>query len=388
MKISKHVIFPAALMALAAGCWSAAATAQDAQQAASPMFITLPPHNIYDFTPSAPPPSVLTTFTSSFVYNAVTYPYTMVGLDPACVPPACHVATPAFIIPIKIHIIGGSTFSPGHVLATFPPETVTLNVKRSPMFVSSTWTLPGTCPPQTCTLPNREYEDAYQKASLWGLGAGVKPSYHDRLVNPPTVVPIVTLTCGTPNCKMGVNPITNMGAVAMVDVNFFDVTCQNAINANTAITPGVVAICLTYDTFLTSGGACCIGGYHSAYGGAGSQTYIYTTWIDPINCVAPCQFAEDTAAFSHETAEWMTDPYINNSVPYTPCNGLIEVGDPLEQHDYVQALTGPPAYSYHVQDLVFLSYFYQAASSALNGWYTFDNEGGYTAPCSHGPARQ
>jgi hypothetical protein len=36
-----------------------------------------------------------------------------------------------------------------------------------------------------------------------------------------------------------------MGTVAMVDVNFFDATCQNAINANAAITPGAVAICLT-----------------------------------------------------------------------------------------------------------------------------------------------
>ena len=382
MRVSRHVIFSAALIALGAGCLSAAAMAQDSQQAAKPMFGTLPPHNINNFTPRALPPNVLTTFTKSFVYNTVTYPFTMVGADPSvCLGATCNVAAPAFIIPIKI-VIGASTFNPSHVLVTVPPETVTQNVKRSPMFAPSTWTLPPLC--GVCSLPNRQYEDAYQKASLW-VNTSSKPTYHDRLVNPPTVVAPVTLTCGTPNCTTGINPISGMGTVALVNLNLLDSTCQSAINANPSITPGAVAICLTYDTFLTSG-SCCVGGFHSAYGGPSSQTYIYATWIDPINCVAPCQFSEDTAAVSSQVAAWIADPYLNNSVPYAPCSGLLEVEEPLPQHDYVQSLLGPPAYSYHVQDLVVLPYFYQAVSSAVNGWYTFDNEAGYIAPCSHGPA--
>jgi len=356
MKISKHVILSTALIVLAAGCLTAAAMAQDVQQA-KPMFKTLPAHNTYNFN-SPPPPAPLKTFNSSFVYSGHTYPFTMVGHNPGtCAGAGCNVSTPTFIIPIKI-VIGSSTFDPNHNLGT---QTVIQNTAGSPMFVNSNWTLGGT------NLNNREYTDAYQKASLWGIGASAKPSYHVRLLAP-TILPTVTLQCGAPNCSTSINPITGVGTVALVDINLMDITIQNAINSNPSVTPGSFPIALTYDTYLTSGG-CCIGGYHSAYGGIGSQTYTHTTWIDPISCVGLCQFSEDVAAFSHETGEWIEDPYVNNSGG--ACGGALEVGDPLVQHDYIQTIAG---YNYHVQDLVFLPYFYQTPSQALNGWYTFRNE--------------
>jgi hypothetical protein len=369
MKISKHVILSAALVVLAAGCLTGSAMAQDAQQQAKPMFKVMPAHNTFNFT-TTPPPVALKTFSSTFTYSSHSYPFTMVGFNPGTTRTKYSVATPTFIIPIKI-VIGSNTFDPNHNLGT---QTVIQNVEGSPMFVASNWTL------GTHHLNNREYEDAYQVSSLWGLGTRTESTYHVRL-DAPTVLPTVTLTCSSPNCAVVTNPITGHGTVAEVDINLMDSTIQNAINSNSSITPGTFPIALTYDTFLTEGG-CCIGGYHSAYGGVGSQTYAHTTWIDPISCSGLCQFSEDVAAFSHETDEWIEDPYVNNQVPYSPCEGYLEVGDPLVEHDYIQVIAG---YNYHVQDLVFFPYFYQTPSQAINGWYTFRNESGWTAPCSQGP---
>jgi hypothetical protein len=360
MKISKHVILSTALIVLAGGCFTAAAMAQDAQQS-KPMFTTLPAHNTYNVT-NPPPPSVLKHWSSTYGSGA----FTMVGKNPGTCGASCNTATPSFIIPIKV-VIGTHTFDPNAHPPADPTHTVIQNTAGSPMFVNSNWTLSAT------HLNNREYIDAYQKASLWGLGTSAENSYHVRL-NAPTVLPTVTLTCGSPNCAVTTNPITGQGTVGEVNINLMDATIQNAINGNASITPGAFPIALTYDVFLTSGG-CCIGGYHSAYGGIGSQTYSHTTWIDPLSCGIGCQFSEDVAAFSHETGEWTMDPYVNNP----GCGGLMENGDPLVEEDYIQPIGG---FNYHVQDLVFFQYFGTTFHS-LNSWYDFRDL--FTSTCENGP---
>jgi hypothetical protein len=363
MKISKHVILSTALIALAAGCLTAAAMAQDAQQQAKPTFTTLPAHNTFNVTSPAPA-NTLTTFNTHYGPNAV--PVTIVGRNPRKTHNNYNVSTPSFIIPIKI-VINGMTFDPNANPPADPTHTVIQNTAGSPMFVNSNWTL------GTHNLNNREYIDAYTKASFWAWGTGTEDSWHVRL-DAPTVLPTVTLTCSSPNCSTGRNPITGQGTVALVNINLIDSTIQNAINSNPSVTPGAFPIALVYDTFMTSGG-CCIGGYHSAYGGVGSQTYAVTTWIDPLSCGIGCQFSEDVAAFSHETGEWSLDPYVNNR----GCGGLMENGDPLVEQDYIQVIAG---FNYHVQDLVFLPYFYQTPSKALNGWYSFRNHN--LSVCSNG----
>jgi hypothetical protein len=363
MKISKHIILSTALIALGASCLTTAAMAQDAQQEAKPMFTTLPAHNTYNVT-TPPPPSVLNVWSST--YGSGHTPFTMVGYNPGTCGHSCKSTTPTFIIPIKV-VIGSDTFNPNAHPPAEPTHTVIYNTARSPMFVNSNWTLGSE------SLTDREYIDAYQKASLWGLGTSSEGSYHVYLMKP-TVLPTVTLTCGSPNCTVTTNPITGQGTVGLVDINLMDSTIQNAINSNASITPGAFPIALTYDVFLTSGG-CCIGGYHSAYGGIGSQTYAHTTWIDPLSCGIGCQFSEDTAAFSHETGEWVEDPYVNNR----GCGGLLEVGDPLVEEDYIQTIGG---FNYHVQDLVFFQYFGTTFNS-LNSWYDFRDL--FTSTCENGP---
>src|SRR5207249_3968848 len=81
----------------------------------------------------------------------------------------------------------------------------------------------------------------------------------------------------------------------------------------------------------------------------------------------------DINGLSHETAEWLNDPFANNIAPawYSPlapqygCSNYLEVGDPLVGVAFV-------VNGYHPQDEAFLPWFArQSPSTAINGQYTY-----------------
>src|SRR6202790_386100 len=72
----------------------------------------------------------------------------------------------------------------------------------------------------------------------------------------------------------------------------------------------VFCLCSSPMTFLTSGGGCCIGGYHSANGAQPSgQTYSHATYVD-----SPGSFSQDVSALSHEIGERDVARIIKNHV--------------------------------------------------------------------------
>jgi hypothetical protein len=110
----------------------------------------------------------------------------------------------------------------------------------------------------------------------------------------------------------------------------------------------------------------------------------------------------DVSTFNHELAEWMNDPFINNTVPvwmYPPAddpntvcsdNPYLEVGDP--QGNGPTYVDFPPAFitvggvTYHLQQLVLWQWFTdQVPSSAYNGWYTFPITDSITQPAVYCP---
>jgi hypothetical protein len=75
----------------------------------------------------------------------------------------------------------------------------------------------------------------------------------------------------------------------------------------------------------------------------------------------------------------MDDPFGNNPVPawghigqQPGCQGNLEVGDPLTGTN-IPDVTMPNGFSYHLQELVFFSWFYGAPSTAVNGWFSDNN---------------
>jgi len=332
-------------------------TAQVKPQPAKPMFARLPPRYLANVLAPATP--TVTNWTGTLSSGGSSF--TMVGTNPQTTNTTTTVT--AYLVPIRIVInpTPGGIFDPAHVLSN--GRSVTKNVSMSPVFNSGIDFVQG-----GTDVGNTQYIDAYQRASFWGY-VSTNTNYHVllNLVVLPTVTMAVPPSSGSINTEFGVR-------VALVDINYFDSKWESIISANSTITPNSFPIALTYDTYLTQGG-CCIGGYHSAFGNASApQTYSHFTYIDKVGA-----FSQDVSALSHEVGEWMDDPFINNP----GCGGLLENGDPLEGEanfgGFPYILSG---FTYNLQDLVLLQYFGQSPSTAVNGWWSFQNAS--LSECSNG----
>jgi hypothetical protein len=347
------------LVALAIlGACAGTALAQDNSETNQPargMFVTLPAHLHPDIVP---PAASLPSWNGSFTSGGSNYTYNMVGTAPST---NTSTTITTYIIPVKIVITARSgsktTFDPSHVLSN--GNTVTTNTVDSPIFDSSTTYTQG-----GVDVGTTQYIDAFQRANFWGTVKN-EPSYH--LLLGATVLAEQTLspsrTYGTTGSPFGFT-------AGEVDINWFDAQLPGLIS-KLGIQPNTFPIFLTYDVYLTQGGSCCIGGYHSSEGSVSNpQSYAEATYVDHAGA-----FSQDVSALSHEVGEWADDPLtVNYNGNNTPC-GILEVGDPLEGNPnyggYHYTLHG---FTYNLQDLVTLPYFGAPPSTSVNNWFTFQGE--------------
>ncbi|HEV2494194.1 MAG TPA: hypothetical protein VG204_14100 [Terriglobia bacterium] len=328
------------------------APAQEGRPGPKPMFTTLTPRYLQNLL--APLSPTVANWSGSFMTGGVTYPFTMVGTDPALTNTSTTVT--AYIIPIKI-VVAGKTFDPASIVS---------NVTASPIFHGGIDFVQG-----GTDLGNTQYIDAFQRGNFYG-DVKTNTGYHVLL----NVVVLGEQTLNVPKQDGSVGNPFGFGQVGIVNINYFDAHLQSILSGQSAITPASFPIALTENVYLSNNKSifgCCIGGYHSAFGSSSSpQTYAHSTYIPKTGV-----FAEDVAALSHEVGEWVDDPFVNNGAPNTGgCSGNLEVGDSLVEHDYGYVLSG---FNYHLQDLVFLDYFSGLNSLQVNGWYSFQNE--KTAQC-------
>jgi hypothetical protein len=299
----------------------------------------------------------LPTWVFSWTYNGTKYNATFVGTNPSG---GASTTVPVELIPV---ILKWETTkeNPNTKWASAKASPTALTA-ASPIFDATTdYTQGGT------DLGATQYEDAFQRAALWGTVSS-NTGYH-VLLGKPTIEKPLKLTVPKASGKLG-SPFGTQ--VLEVDINWFD----NAIQSTIAKYPAdSLPIFITSNTYLTSGGGCCIGGYHSY---TGTQAYSHFTFIK-----ATGTFAEDVAALSHEVGEWLDDPLIDNSVA---C-GIYEVGDPLEGgqsgHPYGTWAYPLNGFTYHLQDLVLPPYFGAPTSTSVNGWLTFQGYSGLKV-CSNG----
>ena len=342
------------------------ASAQDVKAPVKGRYLVLPPRLRYDV---ASPPASLQTWNGSFNYQGTNYPYNMVGTAPSS---NSSTTVQVYVIPLKVVITprrgSQTTYDPAHVLTN--GKTVTNNTVGSPIFNSSTTYVQG-----GVDVGTTQYIDAYQRANFWGTVQSA-PSYH-LLLGGPTVLAEQTLS---PSSRYGTTGSPFGFKAGLVDINWFDAQIQSLITKFTQIQPNTLPIFLAYDVYLTQGGQCCIGGYHSSEGSVSNpQAYAFATYVDH-----PGDFAQDVSALSHEVGEWADDPLVvNTNGNNTPC-GILEVGDPLEGEanygGYPYTLNG---FTYNLQDLVTLPYFGAPTSTSVNGWLSFQGNSSLSV-CSNG----
>ncbi len=337
----------AAIAALAVGVVSGARAGDFVPGSEVPRFVVLPPKN-----PNAPVPAsgALPTWNGAFTYQGTKYTYNMVGASPET---GKSVSIHAFIIPIKLKMSDGSVYDPFTKLSN--QKTVVQNTIDSPMFDSTTTYTQG-----GVDVGTTQYIDAFQRANFWYF-VSAHPTSHLLLAGP-TILKEQVLTVpagyGHTGYAFGIK-------AAMVDINWFDAQLGTIMTALTKIQPNTIPIFMSYNTYLTSGGGCCIGGYHSANG---PQSYSFFTYVDKAGA-----FSQDVSALSHEIGEWVDDPLIHgyNNVA---C-GILEVGDPLERNanfgGYPYTVNG---FTYNLQDLVTLPYFGAKPGVSVNKWSTFQGE--------------
>jgi hypothetical protein len=346
-------------------CLAGIASAQDNKEQPKARYVVLPARLRYDLKT---PPASLQTWNGSFNYQGTNYPYNMVGTAPSS---NASTTVQAYIIPLKIVITRRrtkTTFDPAHVLSN--GKTVTNNTVGSPIFNSSTTYVQG-----GVNVGTTQYIDAYQRANFWGTVQS-NPNYH-LLLGGPTVLAEQTLS---PPSSVGTLGSPFGHTAGLVDINWFDAQVQSIISHFSQIQPNTLPIFLTYDVYLTQGGGCCIGGYHSSEGSVSSpQAYAHFTYIDHSG-----DFAQDVSALSHEVGEWADDPLVvNTNGNNTPC-GILENGDPEEGFanfgGFPYTLNG---FTYNLQDLVTLPYFGAPTSTSVNGWFSFQGNSSLFV-CSNG----
>jgi hypothetical protein len=342
-------------------CLAGTALSQDAEKDTvpfKPMFGHLPAHfNMDAAAETATPATALQIFVGSFIYKGTSYSYDMVGTAPST---GTSTTIPVYLIPLRMVYVGKTTttFAPYHKLSN--GRSVVQNTLDSPIFQTGI-----DFDQKSIDLGSTQYIDAFQRGNFWGTVKS-HTGWH-TLLGTPTVEPVQQLTVPAAD-----GSVANEGGVTvgLADINWFDAQIT-AIITKLKLQPNALPIFLTYDTYLTQGGGCCIGGYHSATGSVTApQTYSYFTYIDKVGA-----FAQDVSALSHEIGEWADDPYVGiDGKNNTPC-GILEVGDPLEGNanfgGYPYTLNG---FTYNLQDLVWLPYFGAPPITSAHGWSTFQGE--------------
>jgi hypothetical protein len=361
----------AALFAIASGVSLASAT--DARPnyptvPGVPKFGVMPPtvpwHHVRVF-----PGKQISQWSGSFVDpGGAMVNYTMIGPDPAKTNTTKNIRV--LMVPVRMvygQQNGNMTFDPvKHIVGGTNKSIVDLTV-NSPLLKSNVDFVQG-----GVDLGTTEYIDAFQRGNFWEWVKKNK-NYH-VLLNPVSVARTQTIHVspadGSAQTSGGV-PYGEMSWPA------FDAAIQPFFKAVKA-KPDMLPIFITYNIYLLDGSLCCVGGYHSSTStDHTSQTYAYSTFVDD-----PGQFAEDVSALSHELAEWMDDPFYDNQVNCSGGFDRMEVGDPLDETQYPFTVDG---YTYHLQSLAFITYFGAPRKTAVNKWYSLNQD--LRSTCGFGGAR-
>lgn len=307
-------------------------------------------------------------WTSSFTYQGVTYPFTMVGTNPST---NSTTTVDVAIIPFDFQ------FADGTVLAG---SSKVANVLGSPNFQAAVY-----------SSGNTQFADAVQRAEFWSAVSTTSSQWHTLIPSNPTVYPTQVIQVPQNQATVLVGSVSHR-RFALMSSSWFSDRLHEAINA-LHISSTTLPIILVYDTFLYqhSLNNCCILGYHGAFSSANGngnqqiQTFAFAAWPDPN--IFPVGWA-DVLPLSHEISEWTNDPFIRNFVPPWQfpgipgsCQGNLETGDPMEvvaHPDFPVTIGG---FTYHPQTEAILPWFTrEVPSSAIGGAYSYPDTTKLTGP--------
>jgi hypothetical protein len=375
IRISTRAIGIFVSTAVLAGCMGHASVIPAQTQAGSdrrdPIFLTLPSQHV-DFASldAQRDASETIPFYSGTIRSPldhVDYSYRIVGSDPT----KSDTTTDVLYKPIalKVHFADGTVLDP---MKPACGDTVSVSDRffRGPNFARVALTSNGV------SVGDVQLTDGFQRAEFWEVLKG--PHYHTVLkaAGAPMVVDITAPDDSIVRDGVCAGPDHKVGGV---DVDWMERTVVSL--AKTLAKTNEIALFLTYNVFGTSGGRCCISGFHDAFGTAdGTQVY----GIGAYNDSGTLRHAVETDinVLTHELGDILNDPFplpdreINivppwggiGQVPKGACQNTLETGDPLTGTAFEVRYDG---FTYHPQDLAFFSWFYRTRSIGTGEAYSF-----------------
>ena len=271
----------------------------------------------------------------------------MVGTDPAAGSRTTKV--PVRILPLRFTFDGGITLDGTDVVK---------DIKHSPIFKKATYRSGRT-----------QYGDAMQRASFWDDVRTTSPSYH-VLLSRPRVLPTLSLQVPKGSGTATMQPAGPAGLVTSAYVFSLASLLTQFYDPSSLLI--IVTKDVAGDSFL---------GFHFSLTPAGKplpMTFIWTGYFTSGVWVGPD--LADVYVLSHEVAEWINDPYVNNIVPgwRDPASGvcfnnLLEVADPVEFLPNPSFTVRTDGRTYHLTDTVGISWFaHDVPSRELGGAYSYD----------------
>jgi hypothetical protein len=321
---------------------------------------------------------VIPTWTGSFSSQGTTFPYAVVGSDPAL---GTTTTIPTVVVPIRLVFPDGTVLDPSS--DSIDGTTPLAAVSSSPIFNAAPFSAGST------TLGTTQWVDAVARAEFWNR-IPASDGYH-VLFSPPKVLPTVTLQVPPQYAYTYVDSLTGRTA-AYIDQAWAQSNFDSML-VGLGMTPDQLPILLLSETSLSSENGGAPWAYHGAHdvsGGAPSpvwQTYIETTYFGPDSqMVQTDPEASGVGPLGHEVAEWLMDPGAYNMVPGWQVPGLpnqcfsgfLEVADPLE---FQPATLSVPlgGGTYTLPDVALLPWFARDQSQpSVNGWDTLLHT--YTQP--------
>lgn len=288
-----------------------------------------------------------------------TYTYTMVGQSPMTAGSGTTTINVP-IVPLRLVFADGTVLDPSVVDSGCSSEGSALSLlEQSPIFNNSSST-GGT-----------QYEDFFRRSNFWQY-TSVNPNYHLLLNASPTAT--VTITVPSAN---GHTTAASCGRLGEMDLGWFDTYLQSTVIPQVGIAATDFPVFLLYNavTFEASAPAALNLGYHSGFPNAVTgRIQIYA--VGDFDTTKSFGVTKDVSDLTHEIAEGLDDPLGNNPTPawgnigqVSGCQDNLEVGDPLSGTDIT--VTMPNLYTYHLQELAFVSWFYNdLPSKGINGWYS------------------
>jgi len=281
---------------------------------------------------------------------------TIVGTNPFSTP-LTGTSINAVIIPMAFNI-GGVVFDPTAPNSCDNNYSVVDRFNLSPLVLPVTnLTFNGV------NVGNVQYSDGFMRAEFWNVIGG-NPAYSNPIIW--STAAKVTITAGANGITYG----TGCNMMGIVSQAFLNTQIAAALKAGTqsgVISPTRLVVFLTENVVGSSASpptppgtsTCCNYGYHTVTGNP-PQFYIFADYADT-----------NIGIVSHEIAEFMNDPLLNNPTPswgeigsIPGCSSVLEVGDPLTTIRVSIPMNG---FTYTPSELAYFSWFFNSPTTASLG---------------------